>query len=134
MDRLVTFAGFRRSTFGYCPGPWRLAVMPLSGFWLDEDAVYIETLTGEQQLTGLDDIAVYAKAFELLRVASLAGQDAVALIQRVAGDCGPDGVPDPHSLKAGSGTPVTCRLGGAGGPGRVRRSRACQRAAGRRRS
>jgi hypothetical protein len=61
-------------------------VIPLSGFWLDEDAVYIETLTGEQQLTGLDDIAVYAKAFELLRAAALAGQDAVALIQRVAAE------------------------------------------------
>jgi hypothetical protein len=59
--------------------------MPLSGFWLDEDAVYIETFTGEQ-LTGLDDIAVYAKAFELLRVASVAGQDAVALIQSVAAE------------------------------------------------
>jgi len=60
--------------------------MPLSGFWLDEDAVYIETFTGEQQLTGPDDIAVYAKAVELLSVASLAGQDAVALIQRVAAE------------------------------------------------
>lgn len=60
--------------------------MPLSGFWLDEDVVYIETLTGEQQLTGLDDIAVYAKACELLSVSSLADQDAVALIQRVAAE------------------------------------------------
>jgi hypothetical protein len=60
--------------------------MPLSGFWLDENAVYIETLTGEQQLTGPDDIAVYTKAIELLSVSSLAGQEAVALIQRVAAE------------------------------------------------
>jgi hypothetical protein len=33
-----------------------------------------------------DDIVVYAKAFELLSVSSLAGQEAVALIQRVAAE------------------------------------------------
>jgi hypothetical protein len=40
----------------------------------------------EQQLTGPDDIAVYAKAFEPPHVAALAGQDAAALIQRVAAE------------------------------------------------
>ncbi|MGH3943820.1 MAG: hypothetical protein ACRDRY_03690 [Pseudonocardiaceae bacterium] len=58
---MVDLAGWVASLDGASP------VLPLSGFWLDEDTVYIETLTGEQQLTGPDHIAVYAKAFELLR-------------------------------------------------------------------
>ncbi len=86
LDRLVTLAGLASVDLRVLPRAVASPVMPLSGFWLDEDAVYIETLTGEQQLTGPDDIAVYARAFELLHVAALAGQDAAALIQRVAAE------------------------------------------------
>ncbi|MGH3854495.1 MAG: DUF5753 domain-containing protein [Pseudonocardiaceae bacterium] len=86
LDRLVTLAGLASVDLRVLPRAVASPVMPLSGFWLDENAVYTETLTGEQQLTGPDDIAVYAKAFELLHVASLAGQDAAALIQRVAAE------------------------------------------------
>ncbi|MGB6164165.1 MAG: helix-turn-helix transcriptional regulator [Pseudonocardiaceae bacterium] len=86
LDRLVTLAGLASLDLRVLPRAVASPVMPLSGFWLDEDAVYLETLTGEQRLTGPDDIAVYAKAFELLRVAALAGQDAVVLIQRVAAE------------------------------------------------
>jgi hypothetical protein len=86
LDRLVTLAGLPSLDLRVLPRAVASPVMPLSGFWLDEDAVYIETLTGEQGLTGPDDIAVYAKAFELLSVAALAGQDAVALIQRVVAE------------------------------------------------
>ena len=86
LDRLVTLAGLSSLDLRVLPRAVASPVMPLSGFWLDEGAVYIETFTGEQRLTSPDDIAVYAKAFELLRVASLAGQDAVALIQRVAAE------------------------------------------------
>jgi hypothetical protein len=46
--------------------------------------VYIETLTGEQQLYEPDEAAVYKKAFALLRAASATGPDAVALIRRIA--------------------------------------------------
>lgn len=60
--------------------------MSLTGFWVDEVGVYIETLKGEQTLTGQDDIASFRKAFELLRAASAAGPDAVALIQRATAE------------------------------------------------
>lgn len=86
LDRLMTLAGLPSLDLRILPRAVASPVMPLSGFWLDQDAVYIETLTGEQQLTGPDEIAVYAKAFELLHLAALAGQDAVALIQRVAAE------------------------------------------------
>jgi hypothetical protein len=60
--------------------------MPLSGFWLDQVGVYIETLKGEQTLTGQDDLAMFRKAFDLLHAASAAGPEAVTLIQRVAAE------------------------------------------------
>jgi hypothetical protein len=43
-------------------------------------------LTGEQRLDEPSEVAVYVKAFELLRDAALTGPDAVALIQRVAAE------------------------------------------------
>lgn len=48
--------------------------------------MYIETLTAEKQLSQPDEVAVYKKAFELIRAASLTGADPVALIQRVAAE------------------------------------------------
>ncbi|MGH3925535.1 MAG: helix-turn-helix domain-containing protein [Pseudonocardiaceae bacterium] len=86
LDRLMTLAGLPSLDLRVLPRAVASPVMPLSGFWLDENAVYLETLTGEQQFTGLDDIAVYGKAFELLHGIALAGQDAVALIHRVAAE------------------------------------------------
>ncbi|MGH3866052.1 MAG: DUF5753 domain-containing protein [Pseudonocardiaceae bacterium] len=83
LDRLVSVSDLRTVELGIVPFPM-MPVMPLSGFSLHDDVVYIETLTGEQQLYEPDEVAVYNKAFELLRAASLTGPDAVALIQRIA--------------------------------------------------
>jgi hypothetical protein len=55
-------------------------------FYFRDDMVYIETLTAEQQLSEPDEVAVYVKAFSMLREAALFGPDAVALIQRVAAE------------------------------------------------
>lgn len=54
--------------------------------------MYIETLTAEQRLAEPDDVAVYVRAFDLLRAAAVTGQDAVALIQpRSSAERGPGG-------------------------------------------
>jgi hypothetical protein len=53
---------------------------------MHDDVVYIETLTAEQQLTEPDEVAVYVKAFGMLREAAVTGPNAVALIQRVAAE------------------------------------------------
>jgi hypothetical protein len=53
---------------------------------MHDDVVYIETLTGEQQLYEPDEVAVYREALDLLRAASLTGPDAVVLIQRIAAE------------------------------------------------
>lgn len=85
LDRLVSVSDLPTIEFGIVPFPM-MPVMPLSSFCLHDDVVYIETLTGEQQLYEPDEVAVYQKAFELLRTAALTGSDAVVLIQRIATD------------------------------------------------
>jgi transcriptional regulator with XRE-family HTH domain len=86
LDRLVAMSALPSLDLRVLPSAVASPVMPLSGFWLDEAAAYIETLTAEQTLAGPDDLALYRRAFELLHAASAAGPDAVALIQRVAAE------------------------------------------------
>lgn len=85
LDRLVSVTDLPTVELGIVPFPM-MPVMPLSSFSLHDDVVYIETLTGEQQLYEPDEVAVYKKAFELLRAVSLTGPDAVILIQRIAAE------------------------------------------------
>lgn len=85
LDRLVSVSDLPNVEFGIVPFPM-MPVMPLSSFCIRDDVVYIETLTGEQQLYEPAEVAVYRKAFGLLRAVSLTGPNAVVLIQRIATD------------------------------------------------
>ncbi len=85
LDRLVSISDLPTVELGIVPFPL-MPVMPLSSFCMHDDVVYIETLTGEQQLYEPNEVAVYQKAFERLRVFSLTGLDAVSLIQLIATD------------------------------------------------
>ncbi|MFY9809575.1 MAG: helix-turn-helix transcriptional regulator [Pseudonocardiaceae bacterium] len=85
LDRLVSVIDLPTVELGIVPFPL-MPVMPLSSFYFHDDVVYIETLTAEQQLAEPDEVAVYVKAFDLLRAAAVTGADAVALIQRVAAE------------------------------------------------
>lgn len=84
LDRLLSVAGLTSVELGVLPIPL-MPIMPLSGFSLIDDEAIVETNTGEQQLCEPDEVAVYAKLFGRLLDAALTGPDAVALIQRVAG-------------------------------------------------
>lgn len=83
LDRLVATAGPANVDLGVVPLRVPMPVFPLSGFWLLDDSVLIETLTGVQQLDGPDEVAVYVEAFERLRDAVAIGPRAVALIRRL---------------------------------------------------
>jgi transcriptional regulator with XRE-family HTH domain len=85
LDRLVSVIDLPTVEFGIVPFPL-MPVMPLTSFYFHDDVVYIETLTAEQQLAEPDEVAVYVKAFGLLRAAAVTGPDSVALIQRVAAE------------------------------------------------
>ena len=85
LDRLVAVAGLASIDLAVLPVGTRMPVLPLSSFAAhDKQVVFVETMTGEQRLDQPDEVAVYVKAFELLRNAAATGPDAVALIQRVA--------------------------------------------------
>lgn len=86
LDRLVVVSDLPSVDLRVIPSTMACPIMPLTGFWLDGKAVYIETLQGEQTLTDPADVAMYRKAFELAREAAAAGPDAVALIQRVTAE------------------------------------------------
>ncbi|MFZ0119203.1 MAG: helix-turn-helix transcriptional regulator [Pseudonocardiaceae bacterium] len=85
LDRLVSVIDLPTVELGIVAFP-AMPVMPLSSFYFHDDVVHIETLTAEQQLAEPDEVAVYVKAFDLLRAAAVTGPDAVALIQRVAAE------------------------------------------------
>lgn len=86
LDRLVVVSDLPSVDLRVIPSTVACPIIPLTGFWLDGNAVYIETLQGEQTLTDPADVAMYRKAFDLAHDAAAAGLDAVALIQRVAAD------------------------------------------------
>lgn len=86
LDRLVVLADLPAVDLRVLPRTVACPIMPLSGFWVDDQAVYIETLHGEQTLSGREEVAMYRKAFELAREAASAGGAVVALIRRVAAE------------------------------------------------
>jgi transcriptional regulator with XRE-family HTH domain len=87
LDRLIAVIGLPTLELGILPFEGDVPVLPINAFWLyDEDLVVIETLTGEQQLSEPDEIALYDRFFELLRNAARKGPEAVAIIQRALSD------------------------------------------------
>lgn len=84
LDRLVTASsGVAALELRVLPFETPLPIYPLSGFtMLDDELVIIETMSGEQQLSSDDDIAYYARCFDLLRDAAVSGREAVGVIQR----------------------------------------------------
>lgn len=85
LDRLISIAGLPSVELGVIPLDAPMPVMPLSGFALfDRDFLVMESLTGEQRTDDPEQVAVYVKAFDLLRKAAATGPDAVTLIQGVA--------------------------------------------------
>ncbi len=85
LDRLVTLAELASVELGIVPVANPSPIMPLAGFSLhDTDVLYVETLTDEHRIEDPEQIAAHVKAFDLLRDAAATGEDAVALIQRVA--------------------------------------------------
>ena len=86
MDRLVAIIGLAGVELGVVPFSTPLPVFPLTGFTIYDDAVLIETITGQQRLHAADQIALYAQFFDQLREAAATGTDAIELIQRVAAE------------------------------------------------
>jgi transcriptional regulator with XRE-family HTH domain len=93
LDRLLAVSGLRNLEFGVIPFEASVPAYPLAGFAIfDSDLVLVETMTGEQQLSDPEEVALYERAFDLLRDAARTGRDAVTIIRRSL-----TALPDPAS-------------------------------------
>ncbi|MGH4013409.1 MAG: DUF5753 domain-containing protein [Pseudonocardiaceae bacterium] len=86
LDRLIAVIGLSGVELGVVPFTTPLPVFPLTGFVLYDDAVLIESITGQQRLEAADEVALYKRFFDQLREAAATGPYVVELIQRVAAE------------------------------------------------
>jgi hypothetical protein len=81
LDRLLAVMSLPRVDLGIIPSLAERTVMPLAGFLIfDEEMVQAETVSAELTVTQPQEIALYARRFELLRQSASHGRDARALI------------------------------------------------------
>lgn len=87
LDRLVVLLGLPSLELGIIPFTSQMPVYPLSGFDLyDNDVLSVETVIGETWVNDSAEVAKYLKVFEMLQGAASFGDEAAAIIQRVAGE------------------------------------------------
>ena len=87
LDRLVAVADLATVELGVLPFDRAHPTMPLAGFTVhDRTRVFLETLTGQQELVLPDEVMTHGKAFEIIHGSAATGNDAVALIRRAAAD------------------------------------------------
>ena len=84
IDRLLALQGLPGVRFGVIPLDRRLPAQPMHGFWIVDDAVLIKTMTGEIVTRQTQDLAVYHRLAEALASVALAGNQARALLGRIA--------------------------------------------------
>jgi Domain of unknown function (DUF5753)/Helix-turn-helix domain len=84
LDRLIAVVGLANVELGVVPFSTPLPVFPLTNFIIYDDAVLIETITGQQRLHAADEVALYERFFDQLRNSATVGPDAAALILQVA--------------------------------------------------
>ncbi len=90
LDRLIAVASLPNVEFGIISFTASLPVFPICSFAIfDTELVWVETLTGEQQVNEPDQIALYDRFFTLLRDHAARGPDAVAIIHRALGELRP---------------------------------------------
>lgn len=83
LDRLIAASGLMSLDLRIIPFESQVPVFPLSGFRIyDENLVIVESISGEQQLSGADEIADYSRFFDLLRDAAASGEDALRIVRR----------------------------------------------------
>jgi hypothetical protein len=82
LDRLLAVMSLPRVSLGIIPSGTERAVMPSAGFLIfDSDMVQAETVSAELTVTQPQEIALYARRFELLRESAAVGRAARQLIR-----------------------------------------------------
>jgi transcriptional regulator with XRE-family HTH domain len=84
LDRLTSAIGLPAVRFGILPLDRRLPHVPWHGYWIVDDTVYVENITGEGRVADPDDVAVYHRLTDRLWSAAVEGDQARAVLARVA--------------------------------------------------
>jgi transcriptional regulator with XRE-family HTH domain len=83
LDRLLAVMSLPRTELGIIPSTASRTVMPSAGFVIfDDEMAQAETIAAELTVTQPQEIALYAKRFELLRKSAVHGREARSLIRR----------------------------------------------------
>lgn len=83
LDRLLAVMSLPRVELGIIPSTAPRTVMPSAGFVIfDEEMAQAETIAAELTVTQPQEIALYARRFELLRKSAVQGRAARSLIRR----------------------------------------------------
>lgn len=84
IDRLLALQGLPGVRFGMLPLDTQLPVLPTHGFWIVDDTVLIRTVTTEIVTRDPRDLALYRRMADTLAAAALVGNQARALLGRIA--------------------------------------------------
>lgn len=84
LDRLTTVTGLPNIRFGVLPLDRQLPHIPWHGYWIVDDLVLVETITAELRIRDADQVAIYNTLTDRLWSVALEGQEARALLARIA--------------------------------------------------
>lgn len=86
IDRLVPLLGLPHVRFGMLPLDQRLPWMPMHGYWIVDDQAMVENVTAEITINDPDELAAYRTLTDKLWTVAVEGDDARALLLRLARD------------------------------------------------
>lgn len=99
LDRLLAVMSLPRAKLGIIPSSAERTVMPSAGFIIfDSEMVQAETVSAELTVTQPEEIALYARRFDLLRQSAVYGRDARRLIHRAIEEITGSGLIAPTSV------------------------------------
>lgn len=86
LHRLIATIGTPNLRLGILPARTRIPVVPLHGFWILDDVVLIEDLSGERRITDPREVDTYRHATDRLWQVAAEGEQARAVLTRTAAD------------------------------------------------
>lgn len=88
LDRLLAVLSLGSVRFGVIPLGVQLPAVPMNGFWIVDDQVVVETVNAEIKVRDMDDVALHERLLGLLWTVAVEGDQARALLAKVAADLG----------------------------------------------
>ena len=102
IHRLVAAIGTPNVRVGILPAGRRLPYMVVHGWWIVDRLVMVETVTRELRITDPDEIDMYTDLTDQLWSVAAEGDEARALLSRIAADLARLDHPDSGSAPSGS--------------------------------